>query len=306
MSREQTDSLRAYFVSIARHPLLTATEELILGKQVAELQRILENGGPATREERQAVRRGQRAKQRFINANLRLVVTVAKNFNGVSHTMDLLDLIQEGNFGLVRAVERFDYTRGYKFSTYSFWWISQAIRRALQRYDRPIKLPSQIAEIARRLSSIRHKETQRLGREPSVPELALACKMSEAELRLLLDRNTGLTHSLDTMMTHDEGQGSTLLDFIYDKEQEEDREAELAINHDTDRLGKALAFLTDKEQEVLRARFGLDEEERTFAAIGRDMGLSRERTRQLTSRSIRKLRYLMDSPTHPLPGRSCA
>lgn len=296
MSRHQNgnDALRAYFVSISRHPLLTATEELTLGKAVAELQRIQENGGPKTQAERAAVRRGERAKKRFITANLRLVVTVAKQFTSVAHTMDMLDLIQEGSMGLLRAVERFDYKRGYKFSTYAYWWISQAIRRSLQRSDRQIKLPSQIAEIARQWSRKVHKETQRLGREPTLAEMAKAVKMSEDEVRLMLDRNSGVTMSLDVLLTHDDG-SSRLGDLVYDKEVEHEREADLMLQHDLSRLNDALAYLSDKEQEVVRARFGLGESEQTYASMGRELGLSRERTRQLVGRSVQKLKYLMEA-----------
>lgn len=306
MTRESHDGLRDYFVAISRHPLLTATEELTLGKQVAELQRIVDNGGPRTKDERHAVRRGERAKKRFVSANLRLVVTIAKHYKRVSHCLDMLDLIQEGNLGLVRAVERFDYTRGYKFSTYSYWWISQAMRRALQRSDRPIKLPSQIAEIARRLPSIRHKESIRLGREPSLRELAAACKMSEDELRLLLDRNTGITTSLDLLITQEDSVGSTLLDLVYDKEHAQDQDNDLALQHDLSRMRKAFVLLTDKEQELLMSRYGINEEQQTYASIGRRLGLSRERTRQMASTSLNKLRYLMEVESSHSEERSCA
>lgn len=293
MSKDQSDALRAYFHTIARHPLLTATEELMLGRQVAEMQTLLEKGKPLSPKEKQAVRRGEKARRRFITANLRLVVTVAKQYTSVSHSMDLLDLIQEGNMGLTKAVERFDYTRGYKFSTYAYWWISQAIRRALQKMDRTIKLPSQLADIARRWPNMRHKETQRLGREPTLAEMAQAFKMTEAEARLLMDRNSGITMSLDVLLTSEDSTASTLLDLMYDKEAEQSRESDLALQHDLERMQKAFAFLTDKEQEVLKARYGIDTDQQTYARIGREMGLSRERTRQVTARSLQKLKFLM-------------
>lgn len=286
------ESLRQYLTDISRYPLLSQTEELTLGRQVAAAQQILENGGPSTKEEKRLVRSGNRAKRRFVNGNLRLVVNVAKKFNKKCVSMDLLDLIQEGNLGLIKAVERFDYTRGYKFSTYAYWWIRQHIHRAIQRKETQIRLPSQLAQVSANWSRVMGQQTQKLGRTPTHAELAKALKITDEELLLMLDRNRGSTVSLDVLLKYDDD-SSTMLDLIHDKDKHRDDNEDLETQHELDRMQAALLKLSDREAELLKCRYGFDGREQTFTELAEKTQISRERTRQLVTRSLSKLRHFM-------------
>lgn len=288
------DPLRQYFIEIARHPLLTSDEELTLGKAVMEAQQILEAGGPSSSAERRIVRAGERAKRRFVNGNLRLVVTVAKSFTSNVVTMDMLDLIQEGNFGLIKAVERYDYTRGYKFSTYAYWWIRQAMRRAIQQKERQIRLPSQLAEIANKWNRVIGQQTQLLGRTPTPAELGEALKISEAEVLLLMERNRGRTYSLDALLNTDDAT-STLGEVFYSRAVDAEHREETEVREDIEGMLTALMLLSDKEQAILRARYGIGQSAKSFQQIADSQQLCRERVRQLASRSLNRLKYLIET-----------
>jgi len=278
-----------YLASIGREPLLTPAEEIELGNQVQAMMQLLEekNEDP-TPHERKIIKIGRRSKERMMKANLRLVVSVAKTYQGKG--LELLDLIQEGSLGLERAVEKFDPTRGYKFSTYAFWWIRQSMTRAIACQSRTIRLPVHLSE---RLTTIRRVSldlAHKLGAMPSRQEIAEAIDMPIEELDSLL-RQSLTTSSLDAPIHAEEGR-SFLGDLIADGSSEEPLEqVERGIHQE--QLGRWLGHLTEQEREVLALRFGLDGHERhTLAEIGRQLEVSRERVRQVELKALRKLRNL--------------
>ncbi|MFM7085514.1 MAG: sigma-70 family RNA polymerase sigma factor [Cyanobium sp.] len=288
-ARRGSDSMTWYLASIGREPLLTPAEEIELGNQVQAMMRLVEeareNYSPL---ERKIIKIGRRSKERMMKANLRLVVSVAKKYKGKG--LELLDLIQEGSLGLERAVEKFDPTRGYKFSTYAFWWIRQSMTRAIACQSRTIRLPVHLSE---RLATVRKASLElahKLGAMPSRQEIALAIGMPEEELDSLL-RQALTTSSLDAPIHADEGR-SFLGDLIADSNSEEPLDKVERGMHQ-EQLGRWLGHLTDQEREVLALRFGLDGQERhTLAEIGRQLDVSRERVRQVELKALRKLRNL--------------
>ena len=289
LSRRGSDSMTWYLATIGREPLLTAAEEIELGNQVQAMMALVEQKrDDYTPQERKIIKVGRRSKERMMKANLRLVVSVAKKYQGKG--MELLDLIQEGSLGLERAVEKFDPTRGYKFSTYAFWWIRQSMTRAIACQSRTIRLPVHLSE---RLTTIRKVSldlAHKLGAMPSRQEIADALNMPVQELDSLL-RQALTTSSLDAPINADEGR-SFLGDLIADSSAEEPLEQVERGMHQ-EQLGRWLGHLTEQEREVLALRFGLDGKERhTLAEIGRLLDVSRERVRQVELKALRKLRNL--------------
>ncbi|NDC14034.1 MAG: sigma-70 family RNA polymerase sigma factor [Synechococcaceae bacterium WB9_2_170] len=287
--RRSSDPITWYLATIGREPLLTAAEEIELGNQVQAMMRLIEGGErPYSDQEQRTIKIGKRSKARMMKANLRLVVSVAKKYQ--SKGLELLDLIQEGSLGLERAVEKFDPTRGYKFSTYAFWWIRQSMTRAIACQSRTIRLPVHLSE---RLTAIRKVSldlAHKLGAMPNRQEIAEALEMPLEELDSVL-RQALTTSSLDAPVNGDEGR-SFLGDLIADNSEEEplDR-VERGIHQE--QLGRWLSHLSSQEREVLQLRFGLDGEERhTLAEIGRRLDVSRERVRQVELKALRKLRNL--------------
>ena len=287
--RRSSDPITWYLATIGREPLLTPAEEIELGNQVQTMMRLTEEGDRELSDlEKKLLRIGKRSKQRMMKANLRLVVSVAKKYQGKG--LELLDLIQEGSLGLERAVEKFDPTRGYKFSTYAFWWIRQSMTRAIACQSRTIRLPVHLSE---RLTAIRKVSldlAHKLGAMPSRQEIAEAMAIPIEELDGLL-RQSLTTSSLDAPVNGDEGR-SFLGDLIADSSDEEplDR-VERGIHQE--QLGRWLSHLSDQERQVLQLRFGLEGEERqTLAEIGRRLDVSRERVRQVELKALRKLRNL--------------
>ena len=292
--RRSSDPVSWYLATIGRIPLLTPAEEIELGNQVQAMMALTEDGsrefkdGELTTPQRRLLRIGRRAKERMMKANLRLVVSVAKKYQGKG--LELLDLIQEGSLGLERAVEKFDPTRGYKFSTYAFWWIRQSMTRAIACQSRTIRLPVHLSE---RLTTIRKVSldlAHKLGAMPSRVEIAEAMDIPLDELDSLL-RQALTTSSLDAPVNGEEGR-SFLGDLIADSSLDEPLDiVEQRIHHE--QLGRWLSHLSDQEQHVLRLRFGLEGNERhTLAEIGRLMEVSRERVRQVELKALRKLRNL--------------
>lgn len=292
--RRSSDPISWYLATIGRIPLLTPAEEIELGNQVQEMMRLTEDGTLAadhdsfSSHDRRMIRVGKRAKERMMKANLRLVVSVAKKYQGKG--LELLDLIQEGSLGLERAVEKFDPTRGYKFSTYAFWWIRQSMTRAIACQSRTIRLPVHLSE---RLTTIRKVSldlAHKLGAMPSRVEIAEAMDMPLDELDALL-RQALTTSSLDAPVNGEEGRsflGDLIADTSYDEPLDK---VEQSIHHE--QLGRWLSHLSEQEQYVLGLRFGLNGNERhTLAEIGRLMEVSRERVRQVELKALRKLRNL--------------
>ena len=292
--RRSSDPVSWYLSTIGRIPLLTPAEEIELGNQVQAMMLLTEDGSRNFDEaeldgkQRRILRIGRRAKERMMKANLRLVVSVAKKYQGKG--LELLDLVQEGSLGLERAVEKFDPTRGYKFSTYAFWWIRQSMTRAIACQSRTIRLPVHLSE---RLTTIRKVSldlAHKLGAMPSRIEIAEAMDIPVDELDSLL-RQALTTSSLDAPVNGEEGR-SFLGDLIADSSLEEPLDlVEQRIHHE--QLGRWLSHLSEQEQRVLKMRFGLEGQERhTLAEIGRLMEVSRERVRQVELKALRKLRNI--------------
>ncbi len=279
-----------YLATIGREPLLTPSEEIELGNQVQKMMGLTETKvNEFTPQELKVIRVGRRAKDRMIKANLRLVVSIAKKYQGKG--LELLDLIQEGSLGLERAVEKFDPSRGYKFSTYAFWWIRQSMTRAIACQSRTIRLPVHLSE---RLTTIRKVSldlAHKLGAMPSRQEIAAAIEMPIEELDSVL-RQSLTTSSLDAPIKADEG-NSCLVDLIADSYTESPLEL-VQRSIDQEQLSLWLNHLNQQEREVLSLRFGLDGHNRhSLAEIGRNLDVSRERIRQVELKALRKLRQII-------------
>ena len=287
--RRTSDPISWYLATIGRVPLLTPAEEIELGNQVQAMMRLVEEQrDDYSVQEKKIIKIGRRSKERMMRANLRLVVSVAKKYQGKG--MELLDLIQEGSLGLERAVEKFDPTRGYKFSTYAFWWIRQSMTRAIACQSRTIRLPVHLSERLTAIRKVSLELAHKLGAMPSRQEIAEALSMPLEELDSLL-RQSLTTSSLDAPINADEGR-SYLGDLIADGSGDEPLDqVERGIHQE--QLGRWLGHLTEQEREVLALRFGLDGLERhTLAEIGRRLQVSRERVRQVELKALRKLRNL--------------
>ena len=264
------DPVRMYLKEIGKVPLLSAEEEVELAQQ-------MENGDEETKEE---------AKKKLAEANLRLVVSIAKRY--VGRGMLFLDLIQEGNLGLIKAVEKFDYTKGYKFSTYATWWIRQAITRAIADQARTIRIPVHMVETINKLIRVSRQLLQELGREPTPDEIAKEMNMPVDRVREILKISQEPV-SLETPIGEEED--SHLGDFIQDDQVPVPADA-AAFTLLKEQLQEVLATLTDREQKVLRLRFGLDDgRARTLEEVGREFNVTRERIRQIEAKALRKLRH---------------
>ena len=293
------DHVQLYLREMARTALLTAEEEVDLAKRYEaglEAERLLEvRKRIAAGRKRQlnlVDRDGKRAKERLVQANLRLVVSVAKRYQGQG--LPLLDLIQEGNLGLLRAVEKFDYRRGYKFSTYATWWIRQAVGRGVADKGRTIRLPVHMMERVRRALSMQRDLAEALGREPTIEELSEELGEEVATVEELLTYARTPT-SLETPVGEDGD--AELGDFIEDRNAEDPLEM-AAKGLARQELLDVVAGLPERERIILELRFGLlDGEARTLDDVGRYFGLTRERIRQLEARALSKLR-------HPSRGRA--
>ena len=287
------DLVRVYLNEIGKVALLSAVDEVELAKRIeaglyaGHLLASPNSFKPARkREMRLIVADGERAKDHLLRANLRLVVSLAKRYTG--HGMPFLDLIQEGNLGLIRAVEKFDYTKGFKFSTYATWWIRQAISRAMADQSRTIRLPVHLVEQVNKMQRIRRELNQGLGREATDAELGAELDITEERVRELLDLSRDLV-SLDQTVGADDD--AALGDFIAD---EKATAAEDAVEAGMMRqqLYAVLGSLEDREAAVVRMRFGLDDgQPRTLDEIGRSFKLSRERIRQIERETMAKLRH---------------
>jgi RNA polymerase primary sigma factor len=261
-----TDPVRMYLKEIGRVPLLTADEEI-------ELAIAMEEGS-------------EEAKKALVEANLRLVVSIAKRY--VGRGMSFLDLIQEGNLGLMRAVDKFDYHRGYKFSTYATWWIRQAITRAIADQARTIRIPVHMVETINKLIRVSRQLVQELGREPSAEEIAEHMDMTADKVREILKISQDPV-SLETPIGEEDD--SHLGDFIEDQDALAPADA-AAFELLKEQLEEVLHTLTEREEKVLRLRFGLDDgKPRTLEEVGKRFSVTRERIRQIEAKALRKLRH---------------
>ncbi len=264
------DPVRLYLKEIGKYPLLTSEEEIALAKQIAE----------GTPEEQAA------AKKKLSEANLRLVVSIAKRY--VGRGMQFLDLIQEGNLGLIKAAEKFDYTKGYKFSTYATWWVRQAITRAIADQARTIRIPVHMVETINKLIRVNRQLAQELGRDPTPAEIAKEMGISESKVREII-KIAQEPVSLETPIGEEED--SHLGDFIEDENAP--APAEVASNAMMrEQLQEVLHTLTPREEKVIRLRFGLEDgQAHTLEEVGKEFNVTRERIRQIEAKALRKIRH---------------
>jgi RNA polymerase primary sigma factor len=276
-------------------PLLTPEEEIHLARSVQRMIAIqqVKPGGNYTKAEQLAIKRGTRAKERFINANLRLVANVAGKYHrAMMKSIDLPheDMIQEGMFGLVRAVEKFDPERGYKFSTYAYWWIRQSIIRSMQFNGRAIRLPTNIHE---KLYAFRHRHQQlqlKLGRTPTSKDIAddLGITVEQLDHMLMVSPKPA---SLDLVLSDN---SNPLLDVIPDQSSMADPLDAISDNIDLERVRSALQLLSPRDRQIIELRYGLTGQPPvTYAAISKQLGLTRERVRQLDVNAMRKIEKLL-------------
>ena len=299
------DPVRMYLKEIGKVPLLSADDEIALaqkmedGAQAAEIVEVLKEELAETKEaaekedlerriaeQQELIDSGEDAKKKLAEANLRLVVSIAKRY--VGRGMLFLDLIQEGNLGLIKAVEKFDYRKGYKFSTYATWWIRQAITRAIADQARTIRIPVHMVETINKLIRVSRQLLQELGREPTPEEIAKELNMPEDRVREILKISQEPV-SMETPIGEEED--SHLGDFIQDDNVPVPADA-AAFSLLKEQLGEVLGTLTEREQKVLKLRFGLDDgRARTLEEVGKEFNVTRERIRQIEAKALRKLRH---------------
>ena len=263
LAASTTDALQLFLNEVGRYRLLTAEEEVALAKRIE---------------------RGDRAaKDRMVNSNLRLVVSIAKKYQG--HGLSLLDLIQEGIIGLIRAVEKFDWRRGYKFSTYATWWIRQAVQRGVANKARTIRIPVHIVEREQRIARAERELTARLEREPTNAEVAKAAKLSVKQVREVRDAARAVA-SLDKPVGDD---GDTSFGDLFSSEQAQPEE-EVHLSLREEALRHAVAELPERERDVIQLRYGIEgADPKSLEEIGRSLGLTRERVRQIESQALERL-----------------
>ena len=268
------DSVRMYLREIGKIPLLTHEEEMVISRKAVEGDR--------------------RAKDKMAEANMRLVVSIAKRYSG--RGLDLLDLIQEGNTGLLRAVDKFDPEKGYKFSTYATWWIRQAITRAIADQARTIRIPVHMVETINKLMRTQRRMTQELNREPTTEELAKELEMEPEKVEYVMKIKQDIS-SLDAGIGRDgeDGEDSTLGDFIEDEDTASPEES-AAGQLLKEQVREVLSSLSDREQKIIKMRFGLDgTKSHTLEEVGLEFAVTRERIRQIEAKALMKLRKHKDS-----------
>jgi RNA polymerase sigma factor (sigma-70 family) len=281
------DAMRDYLEAISRYPLLTTQQEIQLARKIAQYMELRDNTSPTPAEQR-LIKAGLKARATMVNCNLRLVVHIAKRYTGRIKSMDMLDLCQEGNIGLQRAAEKFDASRGYKFSTYAYWWIRQSLKRAIDSKERMIKIPIHMIDRTFKALQIETEYMKEHGRKPSKTELAQVMGLTIEQLLALVDCNS-VHISLDELITDD---GNSLLDLIASPEVDIDFD----LDHSKEHVQLALSYLTDIEQDIINKRYN---EDLTFTAIAKDYNVCRERIRQKMTSAHRKLGKMMSEYTFP-------
>ena len=281
------DAMRDYLDAISRYPLLSTQQEIQLARKIAQYMELRDNPSPTPAEQR-LIKAGLKARATMVNCNLRLVVHIAKRYTGRIKSMDMLDLCQEGNIGLQRAAEKFDASRGYKFSTYAYWWIRQSLKRAIDSKERMIKIPIHMIDRIFKALQVEIEFMKKHGRKPSKTELAKVMGLTIEQLLALVDCNS-VHISLDELVTDD---GNSLLDLIASPEVDIDYD----LDHSKEHVQLALSYLSDMEQDIINKRYN---EDLTFTAIAKDHNVCRERIRQKMTSAHRKLGKMMSEYTFP-------
>lgn len=262
---EVSDSLKLYLNSISKIDLLTSEEEKDLAKRIKAGDR--------------------KAKEKMIQANLRLVISIARKYR--NSKLSFLDLIQEGNIGLMKAVEKFDHTKGYRFSTYATWWIRQSITRSIANNERDIRLPLHIIEIIKKIKKASHSLFGRLGRDPTIKEISEETQLSIKKIRSIQD---AVKTTIQTSTPVFENSNQTIEDIIQDMSDESDI-SKADYNFLVQDMGKLMSILNTREQEVISLRYGImDGNSQSLSSIGRELGITRETARQIEKKSLLKLR----------------
>ncbi len=291
-----SETIKDYLNSIARYPLLTAEQEIQLGRRVARWRELREKEEPLTAQERSEFRSGERARQRFIQSNLQLVVYVARRFDRKDRHMEFLDIVQEGNIGLATAVDKFDYQRGYKFSTYAYWWIRQGIMRGLYQYDAMIRLPICVHEKLSKANKAAERLAKEQGRQATISEIAQDIDMAATDLSEIFKRSFRVT-SLDLPVGDDDAGtiGSTIISPEYDKDRlaEED---EIMIEQMVSYMDQ---YLDERTREILLS-------DQSRERIAKDYGISKHSILRIKTRGLQRLRMLMGDPLAGTPLKNAA
>jgi len=295
-----SSSISDYLNQIGKIPLLTAAEEIELGNAIQQMMPLL--GKPdLTKQEQKIVRIGERAKRRMIQGNLRLVIGVAGKYSAMTNRITMQDLIQEGNIGLIRAAELFDPSRGYKFSTYAYWWIRQGIMRASQVQDRIIKLPSGAADILRKIKNYTIQYREEYGRNPTLEQCAELVGMMPETIRTYLANADDAT-SLDAKAKNKDNDGSSVIDLI--PGEEERPEDEVLLDTQIEAVQNALEQLNPKSQRLLALRYGLNGVEyKSATAIAKEQGVSREAMRRQIIFAEQEMKSILEGKPPGKPKR---
>jgi len=288
-----SDSFGDFMAEINRYPLLTPVEEIELARKIKVAADLKSLQRELTPPEKMAVKRGERATQKFVNCNLRLVVHITRRYRHVVNSLEMADLVQEGAVGLMRAVELFDATKGYKFSTYAYWWIRQSMQRAIDMKERTLRIPTHVVEKLAKVRKVKHQLGLKLGRKPTQEEIAEALEMTVPAMLEMLLKGQRMA-SLDQSVIKGEGDTS-ILDLMHDPNQDcaDDIFDAVDLDRSIEKLHYCIQFLDERTQYVLKHRNGLDGADiRTSAALAAELGISRERVRQMQVTAENKL-FLM-------------
>lgn len=280
---------------INRYPLLIPVEEIELARKIKAAAELKSLERELTPSEKMAIKRGERAKQKFVNCNLRLVVHITRRYRHVVNSLEMADLVQEGAVGLMRAVELFDATKGYKFSTYAYWWIRQSMQRAIDMKERALRIPTHVVEKLSKVRKVKHQLGLTLGRKPTKEEVAAALEMTVPAMEEMLFKGQRMA-SLDQNVINGEGD-TTILDLMHDPNQDcaDDIFDAVDLDNRIDRLYQCIESLDERTQYVLRHRNGLDGADiRTSTVLAQELGVTRERVRQMHVKAEQKLFSMMN------------
>jgi RNA polymerase primary sigma factor len=282
------DSVKAYLQEIGRYPLLSAEQEIQLSRQILRMRELQAMPGDRSKREQHEIKRGLRAIETIMNCNLRLVVHIAKRYTSrlKCNSMDLMDLVQEGCIGLHRAAELFDGTKGYKFSTYAYWWIRQAITRAIDTKERLIRVPQHMLDVVYRAAKLQREHMQNHGQPMPIAALASELNMKPGDLQTMMQRN--IPHSSLDQLTHEDG--TPILDLIATEDLGAD---DLLTPEYSEQLKLAFFRLDETDRHIVSTYHGFNCEKQTQGQIASDLGMTRSRVGQRHDRALRRMRLML-------------